>query len=109
MAKCKTPLKTAEANAKAWLRSKGIIDRFLNILDYKKFVNVQKQLRDNGLEQYNINPIQWEPSPDHNWKEEEDIVEELSKSPAVVNEKKKKRKKRKKKKKHSQTRKIELD
>lgn len=54
MANCtdKNKFKTAEASTKSWLRTNGIIDEFLKILDYNKFVKTNNQLSDVAKEKY---------------------------------------------------------
>ena len=54
MANCtdKNKFKTAEASTKSWLRTNGIIDQFLKILDYNKFVKTNNQLSDVAKEKY---------------------------------------------------------
>lgn len=54
MANCtdKNKFKTAEASTKSWLRTQGIIDQFLKILDYNKFVKTNNQLSDVAKEKY---------------------------------------------------------
>ena len=54
MANCndKKKFKTSEASTKSWLRTNGIIDQFLKILDYNKFVKTNKQLSDVATEKY---------------------------------------------------------
>ena len=54
MANCndKKKFKTSEASTKSWLRTNGIIDEFLKILDYNKFVKSNKELSDVATEKY---------------------------------------------------------
>jgi hypothetical protein len=54
MANCndKKKFKTSEASTKSWLRTRGIIDEFLKILDYNKFVKSNKELSDVATEKY---------------------------------------------------------
>ena len=54
MANCndKKKFKTSEASTKSWLRTRGIIDQFLKILDYNKFVKSNKELSDVATEKY---------------------------------------------------------
>ncbi len=54
MANCndKKKFKTSEASTKSWLRTNGIIDQFLKILDYNKFVKSNKELSDIATEKY---------------------------------------------------------
>jgi len=54
MANCndKKKFKTSEASTKAWLRTNGIIDEFLKILDYNKFVKSNRELSDIAKEKY---------------------------------------------------------
>ncbi len=56
MANCndKKKFKTAEASTKSWLRTQGIIDQFLKILDYNKFVKSNNELSDVAKEKYGI-------------------------------------------------------
>ena len=56
MANCndKKKFKTSEASTKSWLRTNGIIDEFLKILDYNKFVKTNKELSDIAAEKYGI-------------------------------------------------------
>ena len=56
MANCndKKKFKTSEASTKSWLRTNGIIDEFLKILDYNKFVKTNKELSDVAAEKYGI-------------------------------------------------------
>lgn len=49
-----TRFKTAEANSKAELRRLGIIDRFLNIIDYSKFVRKNREWTDNAKARFDI-------------------------------------------------------
>jgi len=51
---CKLPYKTAEANAKDYLKRNNVIDPYLNITDLKKFREVNKLLTQNGIERYDI-------------------------------------------------------
>lgn len=46
--------KTAEASTKAWMRTNGLIDKFLNILDLKRFREKNTELSDRVRELYNI-------------------------------------------------------
>ena len=50
----KKKFKTSEASTKSWLRTQGIIDQFLKILDYNKFVKSNKELSDVATEKYGI-------------------------------------------------------
>lgn len=54
MANCndKNKFKTAEASTKSWLRTNGIIDEFLKILDYNKFVKSNNELSTVATEKY---------------------------------------------------------
>jgi hypothetical protein len=54
MANCndKKKFKTSEASTKAWLRTNGIIDEFLKILDYNKFVKTNRELSNVATEKY---------------------------------------------------------
>ena len=54
MANCndKKKFKTAEASTKSWLRTNGIIDQFLKILDYNKFVKSNNELSAVAKEKY---------------------------------------------------------
>ena len=54
MANCndKKKFKTSEASTKSWLRTNGIIDEFLKITDYNKFVKSNKELSDVASEKY---------------------------------------------------------
>lgn len=54
MANCndKKKFKTAEASTKSWLRTQGIIDQFLKILDYNKFVKSNNELSAVATEKY---------------------------------------------------------
>ena len=54
MANCndKKKFKTAEASTKSWLRTNGIIDQFLKILDYNKFVKSNNELSAVATEKY---------------------------------------------------------
>ena len=54
MANCndKKKFKTSEASTKSWLRTNGIIDEFLKILDYNRFVKTNKELSDVATEKY---------------------------------------------------------
>lgn len=54
MANCndKKKFKTAEASTKSWLRTQGIIDQFLKILDYNKFVKNNNELSAIATEKY---------------------------------------------------------
>jgi len=54
MANCndKKKFKTSEASTKAWLRTRGIIDQFLKILDYNKFVKSNNELSAIATEKY---------------------------------------------------------
>jgi len=51
---CKLPYKTAEANAKAALRTLGAIDKYLNITDFKEFQKQQVHFTAHGKRAYNI-------------------------------------------------------
>lgn len=46
--------KTSEASTKAWLRTKGIIDKFLNILDYNNYVKENNRLSEDAKKRFNI-------------------------------------------------------
>lgn len=48
----KKKFKTSEASTKAWLRTRGVIDQFLKILDYNSFVKINKELSDVATEKY---------------------------------------------------------
>jgi hypothetical protein len=48
----KKKFKTAEASTKSWLRTHGIIDQFLKILDYNKFVKSNNELSAVATEKY---------------------------------------------------------
>ena len=50
----KKKFKTSEASTKAWLRTNGIINEFLKILDYNKFVKSNKELSDVAKDKYGI-------------------------------------------------------
>ena len=50
----KKKFKTAEASTKASLRTKGAIDKFLNILDYNLFNNLNNKWTDNARQRFNI-------------------------------------------------------
>jgi hypothetical protein len=54
MANCndKKKFKTSEASTKAWLRTNGIIDKFLKIIDYNKFVKTNRELSNIATEKY---------------------------------------------------------
>jgi len=54
MKKCKLPYKTAEANAKAALRTRGAIDKFLNITDLATFQKENKSLTEHGKRAYGL-------------------------------------------------------
>jgi len=56
MANCndKKKFKTSEASTKSWLRTNGIINEFLKITDYDKFVKSNKELSDVAAEKYGI-------------------------------------------------------
>lgn len=55
---CNKPYKTAEANAKSYLRTHGVIDKYLNILDYAKFVKFNRKLTESGIKNYGVD-AQW--------------------------------------------------
>ena len=48
------PFKAAEPNAKSWLRNKGIIDEYLNILNQKEFEKANRQFSEHALKEYGI-------------------------------------------------------
>ena len=50
----KKKFKTSEASTKSWLRTNGIIDQFLKILDYNKFIKSNKELSDIAKDKYGI-------------------------------------------------------
>jgi len=50
----KRKFRTSEASTKASLRTKGAIDKFLNILDYNKFNNLNNQWSKNAQERFDI-------------------------------------------------------
>jgi len=50
----KKKFKTSEASTKAWLRTNGIIDKFLKIIDYNKFIKSNKELSDVAKDKYGI-------------------------------------------------------
>jgi len=50
----KKKFKTSEASTKAWLRTRGIIDEYLQILDYPKFSKQVKNLSDSAAEKFGI-------------------------------------------------------
>jgi hypothetical protein len=54
MANCndKKKFKTSEASTKAWLRTRGIIDQFLKITDYNKFVKSNNELSAVAADKY---------------------------------------------------------
>lgn len=64
---CKLPYKTAEANAKSYLRTKGVIDKYLNIIDYPNFVRENRRLTEAGIKNYAIEG-DWFYSEDNNTK-----------------------------------------
>lgn len=55
---CNKPFKSAEANAKSYLRTKGIIDKYLNIIDYPAFIKENKAMTKHGIKEYGIDG-QW--------------------------------------------------
>jgi hypothetical protein len=50
----KKKFKTSEASTKASLRTKGAIDKFLNILDYNLFNNLNNKWTDDARQRFNI-------------------------------------------------------
>jgi hypothetical protein len=50
----KKKFRTSEASTKASLRTKDVIDKFLNILDYNKFNNLNNQWSKDAQERFNI-------------------------------------------------------
>jgi len=55
---CK-PFKTSEANAKAFLKTKGVIDNFLNVIDLGSFRNLHITLRQQAKTKYFPNVEGW--------------------------------------------------
>jgi hypothetical protein len=55
---CK-PFKTSEANAKSFLRTKGVIDEFLNVKDLKQFRKLHTELKGQAKSKYFANDPQW--------------------------------------------------
>jgi hypothetical protein len=55
---CK-PFKTSEANAKAFLKTKGVIDNFLNVIDLGSFRNLHITLRQQAKTKYFSNVEGW--------------------------------------------------
>ena len=56
---CK-PFKTSEANAKSYLKTKGVIDDFLNVKDLGKFRTEHSKLRQQAKEKYFSNVEGWD-------------------------------------------------
>jgi hypothetical protein len=46
--------KTTEASTKAWFRTKGLIDRYLNILDLGKFRVANREMSELSFDKYGI-------------------------------------------------------
>lgn len=51
---CKLPFKTAEANSKSWLRTRKVIDKYLNILDLPRFRKLNKKIREYAKKEYGV-------------------------------------------------------
>lgn len=59
MKKCKKPFKSSAANARSYLITNNIIDKYNNILDYNKLLVTRKKFKERGLQAYGVqgNPI----------------------------------------------------
>ncbi len=55
---CK-PFKTSEANAKSYLKTKGVIDKYLNVKDLGKFRTLHSELRQQAKDKYFSNVEGW--------------------------------------------------
>jgi hypothetical protein len=51
---CKPKYKTAEASTKYVLRKEGVIDKYLNVIDYAKFVKLNNQWSKNAEERFAV-------------------------------------------------------